>query len=86
MIGIAENLENTTDGGFVIGTYGGTIHKTDSNFNIGTTASITGDIIAPEFFSLLQNFPNPFNNNTVIDHILRCNHLCDTLFSVTYSL
>ena len=69
--GIAENLENTSDGGYVIGTYGGTIHKTDIDFNIGESVSIDKNEIVPQSFKLYQNYPNPFNPETNIKYYLQ---------------
>ena len=68
--GIAENLENTSDGGYIIGTYGGTIHKTDKDFNIGGYANVENSEILPQSFTLFQNYPNPFNPETNIKYYL----------------
>ena len=68
--GIAENLENTSDGGYIIGTYGGTIHKTDKDFNIGEYVNVEKNEITPKSFTLFQNYPNPFNPETNIKYYL----------------
>ena len=68
--GIAENLENTSDGGYIIGTYGGTIHKTDKDFNIGEYVNVENSEILPQSFTLFQNYPNPFNPETNIKYYL----------------
>jgi len=71
--GIAENLENTSDGGYIIGTYGGTIHKTDKDFNIGEYVNVEKNEITPKSFTLFQNYPNPFNPETNIKYYLEVN-------------
>ena len=68
--GIAENIENTSDGGYIIGTYGGTIHKTDKDFNIGEYVNVDKNDILPKSFTLFQNYPNPFNPETNIKYYL----------------
>ena len=68
--GIAENLENTSDGGYIIGTYGGTIHKTDKDFNIEGYVNVENSEILPKSFTLFQNYPNPFNPETNIKYYL----------------
>ena len=67
---IAENIENTSDGGYIIGTYGGTIHKTDQDFNIGAYVNVEKNEILPQSFTLFQNYPNPFNPETNIKYYL----------------
>ena len=73
--GIAENLENTSDGGYIIGTYGGTIHKTDKDFNIGNYVNVDKNDILPKSFTLFQNYPNPFNPETNIKYYLEADSM-----------
>ncbi len=60
-------------GGYIIGTYGGTIHKTDKDFNIGEYVNVEKNEITPKSFTLFQNYPNPFNPETNIKYYLGAN-------------
>ena len=64
------NIERTTDDGFIIGTWAGTLMKTDSEFNFDQTVSVVNNIAIPISFFLHQNYPNPFNSVTTLRYDL----------------
>jgi len=70
VFGPGYGIEKTLDGGFVIST-GGTVIKTDSEFNYDTNLNIQNNLSGiPERFQLYQNYPNPFNPLTTLRYDL----------------
>ncbi len=68
--GPGYGIEKTIDGGFVIST-GGTIIKTDSEFNFDENVNVQEEIDKiPRKFQLNQNYPNPFNSFTTLSYDL----------------
>ena len=67
---IGLNIERTMDGGFIVGTWGGTLLKTDSEFNYDEPLFIKEKDPTPETFVIQQNHPNPFNLVTSLQYDL----------------